>query len=368
MRIGLDARELQGRATGVGRYLRRLLEAWPAAGGDSVFAYFNGPAPSEQPSCGARLEARGLGARTARGLVWQELRLPAAARADRLDVFFAPAYACPLRLRVPRVTTVHDLSFFAIPHDFAPPDAARRRALVSLSVRASRRLVAVSDFTRRELAAFLPESAGKVVTIPHGADAGAASDLRERARAALGVRGPLLLSVGSILNRRRLPELLRAVARLVRRHPDLTLHVVGENRTHPRLDLARLRSELGLTHHVQLSGFLSDEELLLRYAAADLAVYLSDYEGFGIPVLEAMAHGLPVVTSARPATGEIFAGAARLVDPRDVGAIADALAALVSEPVEQARLVARGKALAAQYSWSDAALRTRAVLAEAAAS
>jgi glycosyltransferase involved in cell wall biosynthesis len=207
-----------------------------------------------------------------------------------------------------------------------------------------------------------------VVTIPHGADAGAASDLRERARDALGVHGPLLLSVGSILNRRRLPELLRAVARLVRRHPDLTLHVVGENRTHPRLDLARLRSELGLTHHVQLSGFLSDDELLLRYAASDLAVYLSDYEGFGIPVLEAMAHGLPVVTSARPATGEIFAEAARLVDPRDVGAIADALDALVSQPVEQARLAARGKTLAAQYSWSDAASRTRAVLAEAAAS
>jgi len=262
---------------------------------------------------------------------------------------------------------VHDLSFFAIPHDFAPHEAARRRALVGLSVRASRRLVAVSDFTRRELAAFLPESAGRVVTIPHGADA-ATPGLRERARDALGVRGPLLVSVGSILNRRRLPELLRATARLARRHPDVTLEVVGENRTHPRLDFARLVDELELARHVRLAGYLSDDELLLRYAAADLAVYLSDYEGFGIPVLEAMAHGLPVLTSSQPATGEIFAAAARLVDPGDVDAIAEALDALISDPDARAGLAARGKDLAAQYSWRDAASRTRAVLAEAAGS
>lgn len=365
MRIGLDARELQGRATGVGRYLQRLLEAWPPAG-DTVFAYFNGPAPRELPASPARLEPRGLGARPQRGLSWQELRLPAAAGPDRLDVFFAPAYACPLRLAVPRVTTVHDLSFFAIPQDFGPLDAARRRALVRLSVRASRRLVAVSDFTRRELAVFLPESDGRVVTIPHGADAGSDPGLRGSARERLGVRGPLLLSVGSILNRRRLPELLRAVARVARRHPDLTLEVVGENRTHPTLDLARLVEGLGLARRVRLSGYLADDALALRYAAADLAVYLSDYEGFGMPVMEAMAHRLPVVTSDRPATGEIFAGATQLVDPSDVWAIAHALDGLLRDPARRAELAARGAALAARHSWREAASRTRTLLAEAA--
>jgi glycosyltransferase involved in cell wall biosynthesis len=366
LRIGLDARELQGRATGVGRYLRRLLEAWPEASGDRVSAYFNGPPPRELPDSRASLELRGLGPRALRGLVWQELWLPAAARADRLDVFFAPAYACPLRLTLPRVTTVHDLSFFALPEDFTPLDAARRRALVRSSVRASRQIVAVSDFTRRELAAFLPESDGRVVTIGHGADTDVALPPRERAREALGVRGPLLLTVGSILNRRHLPELLRAVGRLARRHPGVTLDVVGENRTHPPLDLPRLVAELGLVRHVRLSGFLRDDELLLRYAAADLAVYLSAYEGFGIPVLEAMAHGLPVVTSERPATGEIFAGAARLVDPRDAGAIASTLDALLLDPAARADFAARGKALAAAHSWREAASRTRAVLEDAA--
>lgn len=368
MRIGLDARELQGHVTGVGRYLSRLLEAWPAAAGDTLLAYFNGLAPRELPRSPARVEPRGLGATPLRGLAWQELLLPAAARADRLDVFFAPAYACPLRLGLPRVTTVHDLSFFALPQDFTLLDAARRRWLVRRSLRVSRRIVAVSDFTRRELATLLPESAGRVVTIPHGADAGPEPLSRASARERLGIHGPLLLSVGSILNRRRLPELLRAVARLARARPGLTLEVVGENRTHPRLDLAHRIEALGLARQVRISGYLPEAELALRYAAADLAVYLSDYEGFGMPALEAMARGLPLLTSERPATGELFGAAAQLVDPSDELAIARALDALLSDPARRAELATRGRALAATYSWPQAASATRALLAEAAAS
>lgn len=364
MRIGLDARELQGHPTGVGRYLRGLLREWPESG-DRFVAYFNGPAPDALPP-GAAVEARPLGERTARGMVWQEWRLPAAAREDRLDVFFAPAYACPLRLNVPRVTTVHDLSFFALPHDFALRDAWRRRVLARASARASRRVLAVSEFTRREIAAWLPEVAGRIAVVPHGADTFPAVE-RDTARERLGVHGPYLLSVGSILNRRCLPELLRATALLARRHERLVLDVVGENRTQPRLDLSRVPEQLGVGENVRLSGFVGEPELAARYAAADAAVYLSEYEGFGMPVLESMAHGVPVVTSNRPATAEIFADAALLVDPRDVSAIAEAIDGLLRRPDERAALIARGRALAARHTWSQAARSTREVLLEAAA-
>ncbi len=125
MRVGIDARELGGRPTGVGRYLRSLLRRWPAPG-DELRLYFNGPAPAEPPPSPARLAVRATG-RAARGLVWQELELPRLAALDALDVFFSPAYSCPLRLDLPRVTAVHDVSFFHHPQDFAPPEAARRR-------------------------------------------------------------------------------------------------------------------------------------------------------------------------------------------------------------------------------------------------
>jgi glycosyltransferase involved in cell wall biosynthesis len=367
VRIGIDARELQGRPTGVGRYLRNLIGTWLRSTDDSLILYFNGPAPVDPVLDHPRVERRPLGDLPARGLVWQELRLPRAARRDRLNVFFAPAYSCPLSLAVPRVTTVHDMSFFSIPDDFSVGDALRRRVLVAMSLRASRHVIAVSDFTRREVLSRFPEMAGRITSILHGGnDDPSPAPPREASLAALAVRGPFLVSVGSILNRRRLPILLQAVALLRSRHPRILLDVVGENRTHPSLDLGALVSGFGLESHVRLLGFLSEEQLALRYAAADIAVYLSEYEGFGLPVIEAMARGVPVVTSIRPATGELFAEAAMLADPSDAVAVAGAIQQVLDQPGRAADLAARGRALVARLTWAKAAAATRDVLAAAA--
>lgn len=304
-----------------------------------------------------------------RGICWQERYLPAAARADRLDVFFAPAYSCPLRLDVPRVTTIHDLSFFSWPEDFGLVDAARRRLLVAASIGASARIIAVSDFTRREILARFPGARERVQTIPEGPPDGLPpAPSREAARQRLGVRGPLVLCVGSILNRRRLPVLLEAMRRLAQGATPATLHVVGDNRTHPRLDIPARVRRLGLEARIQLSGFVSDSALADRYAAADAFVFLSEYEGFGLPVLEAMTRGVPVVTSIRPATGEIFGEAALVVDPADPAAVAAALDGALHDDVLRAGLVARGQALSARFSWTAAAERTLALLREAARS
>ncbi len=135
----------------------------------------------------------------------------------------------------------------------------------------------------------------------------------------------MILTVGAILNRRPLPTLARAAGRLRHRWPELTLHVVGENRTRPPLDLNRVVDDAGMTGRVRLDGFVDDAALALRYAAADVAVFLSDYEGFGLPALEAMARGVPVVASRAPSLGEIFGEAALLVEPRDELAVADAI-------------------------------------------
>jgi glycosyltransferase involved in cell wall biosynthesis len=366
MNVGIDARELQGAPTGVGRYLRNLVRAWTRSG-DRLHLYFNGPAPADPVLEDAAVVARPLGSGRARGVWWQERLLPAAARADGLDVFFSPAYVCPLRLPTPRVTTVHDLSFFALPRDFTLRDGFRRRLLVAASVRVSRSVLAVSDFTRREIVARFPEAEAKTVAIPLGAD----HDLppapsHEEARARLGVNGPLLLVVGAIFNRRCLPDLLRAAASLRRRWPDLEVDIVGEDRTHPPLDIVGLLRGLGLEAHVRLSGFVGERALALRYAAADVAVVLSEYEGFGLPVLEAMVRGLPVVTSTAPALGELFGEAALLVDPHDVPAIAAAVDRVLSESDLRMRLAERGRALASRYSWAETARRTRDVLGEAA--
>jgi GT2 family glycosyltransferase/glycosyltransferase involved in cell wall biosynthesis len=314
-----------------------------------------------------RIEARPLGS-PARGLVFQERRLPPAVRDDRIDVFFAPAYTCPLALDRPRVTAVHDLSFFSLPEDFRVRDGVRRRLLVAASLRASTRILACSGFTRREIARHFPECAEKVLHVPLAAD----DDLlalppRDEARRRLDVRGPLVVTVGAILNRRCLPVLLRAMRSLARRSP-VVLDVVGENRTHPPIDFpARVRA-LGLEDRVRLSGFVSEAALADRYAAADAAVFLSEYEGFGLPALEAAARGVPLVVSDRPSLGEIFGKAALLVDPHDAPALTDAIADVLGVPELRARLIAAGHDLAARHSWTETARRTREALAAAAGS
>ncbi len=364
--VGIDGRELQGRPTGTGRYLRNLLRHWRDSP-DTLVVYFNGAAPDAELLRHPRVRVRALGSAPTSGLLWQERRLPAAAGGDGLDVFFSPAYSCPLSLPLPRVTAVHDLSFFSLPQDFTFRDGFRRRLLVARSLRVSRLVLACSDFTRREIASRFPDLADRVLTIPLGADDDlAAPPPREEARARLGVRGRFVLTVGAILNRRRLPELLRAIARLRRRFPDVELDVVGENRTHPRLDPGALARSLGLADQVRFSGFVDEAGLADRYAAADVAVFLSDYEGFGLPALEAAARSVPLVASQRPALGEILGDAALLVDPADEDAITGALARVLADDALRSDLRRRGRALAARYSWAQTAGRTRDALRRAA--
>ena len=363
----MDGRELQGSPTGTGRYLRNLLRVWGRDGRGSLHVYFNGPAPADDVLSSPAVRIRPLGQAAVRGVVWQERRLPPAALADGCQVFFSPAYSCPRRLPLPRVTAVHDLSFFSLPQDFTWLDGLRRRLGAQASLAVSAGVLACSDFTRREILGRFPGLEARVHHVPLGPD----DDLppapgRDEARARLGVSGPMVLAVGAILNRRRLPELLRAIAALRGEHPGLLLDVVGENRTHPRLDLRALAESLGLGGTLRLSGFVAETDLALRYAAADVACSLSDYEGFGLPALEALCRGLPLVASRRPCLGEVFGEAALLVEPSDVPGIAAALGRVLGDPLLRQDLLARGRALASRFSWQRTADLTWGVLESAA--
>lgn len=360
LRIGIDARELGERPTGTGRYLASLLEEW--IGRDDLRLHLF--THREDRTLGVwreRVAVTTLG--TSRGTWFEQVLLPRALRRTPLDVFFAPAFSCPVLTSVPRVTAVHDLSFFAFPDDFAWLEGLRRRLLVGASIRASTMVLTLSAFMRGEIAARFPYAAAKVRVVPLAAHpvtppAGVVTN---------DDQPPVLVSVGSLFNRRRMPELLAACAILRKRGVPFHLRVLGDNRTHPRWDGQTQAAALGLGDLVTFGGYAAEAERSALLGSATVALYLSRYEGFGLPALEALVSGIPLIVSDDRPLNELFGSAAAVVDAASPLHLAEGIAAVLGDQKRREDMRRRGLALASMFSWPACAEATLQALREAAA-
>jgi len=293
------------------------------------------------------------------------VQLPRVAAADHLDVFFAPAYTAPLRLGVPTVVTIHDLSYVAHPEWFALGDGARRRWVTRATAARARTIVTVSEFSKHEIVERLGVTDAKVRVVPQGIDAPRAFQTSGARRLQPG-SDPRLLYVGSIFNRRRVPDLIRAVAALARRRREVSLDLVGDNRTFPPQDIDAAIENHGMAGRVRWHRYVTDEALRDLYARARAFAFLSEYEGLGMTPLEALASGLPAVVLDTPASRESLEAAAIYVPANgDVPALALALeTALFDEPA-RARILDAAPAALAKYEWPRAARDTLAILEHA---
>jgi glycosyltransferase involved in cell wall biosynthesis len=167
-----------------------------------------------------------------------------------------------------------------------------------------------------------------------------------------------VLYVGSLLNRRHVPALVRAFRTVADRLPDARLAIVGENRTFPFEDPERVARELGIAGRVDMRAYVPDAELAGLYARAAAFAFLSTYEGFGLTPVEAMAAGVPVVTADTPVAREIYGNAAIYVDPGDTAAVAAALVRVMLDEGERARLLEAGAAVVGGMSWTETARAT----------
>ena len=363
MRIAVDARELAPKPTGVGRYLLEILKIWavdPAAADCEIVVCTPEPLPLHLGEGGARLRHAVL--QGAAGTAWEQLRLPFAIRGEA-DVLFAPAYSAPVLSPVPTVVTVHDVSFFAHPEWFAAREGLRRRWTCRLAAANAARVLTVSEFSKAEIVRWIGVPASRVTVAPNGLSA----PVRPRDPIARGGAAPLVLYVGSQLNRRHVPDLVRAFAPLLGADARARLVLVGENRSHPREDPMAVARDLGIAAAVESRSWVPDDELADLYGAATAFAWLSTYEGFGLPPLEAMAAGVPVVAYDTPVAREVYGTAAALVPPGRLEAVTAALLTLASDPQAwQARRDA-GLRHAAGFGWETAAARTLAALREAAA-
>ena len=347
MRIAVDARELQDRPTGVGRFLASVLAAWTDL-----------PEWQDHDVVLLAPDKRAPG-----GTLWEQFTLPSLVRRCGADVLFCPAYSGPIIPPVPMVVAIHDVSFAAHPEWFGWREGVRRRTIVRLAARAASRVVTISEFSKREIASHLGVPASSIVVAYPGVPTLETASRREDPDPS---PRRIVLFVGSIFHRRHIPELLEGFARLADARPDVDLHIVGDNRTSPRIDLAASVSAAGLNDRVTIQHYITDRELSAAYARASAFAFLSDYEGFGLTPLEAIAAGLPVLLLDTPVAREVFADSACYTATAAPALIARGLNTLLFDAGERRRLHDAGQRLLTRYSWTACARVILAALTESA--
>lgn len=374
MHVAVDGRELLGHRTGVGRYLAELVARWTRHRGlaDHRLTLVV-PADDEADAAEGLTGREGvvtdwLRVGAGRGTRWEQVTLAGAINRLRPDVLFAPAYSAPLFVRVPVVVSIHDVSFAAHPEWFHRREGARRRWLARLGARRARLVLTLSQFSRDEIVRHLGAPADRIRVIPAAADRHPALTDRDAATPSREptTREPLILFVGTIFNRRHLPDLIAAFGRLARARPDVHLVIVGENRTCPHQDLAEAAVASGATGRIGFARYVSEAALEDLYARARAFAFLSAYEGFGLPPLEALSRGVPVVALDTPVAREVLGDGAILVAAGDPDALTSALASAIDEGPVRDRLLAAAPAVVARYSWDRTATETFSALRDAA--
>jgi alpha-1,3-rhamnosyl/mannosyltransferase len=364
VRVALDARKL--RDFGIGTYIGELLAAFAELGCPEELVVYLPPGP---PDAVRLPDAAGIERRIERARPYSaaELwRLAWAVRRDRAQLFHAPHYVCPPWLSCPAVVTIHDLIHLRFPehrrHPLAPLYA---RVMLRLAVRRAAALITVSHATREELEVRLGAPRDRIHVIPNGVaprfrPAGDDAALAGRLEA-LGVRRPYWLFVGNPLPHKNLGGLLDAFAGLDREPGELVLAGIPPA---ARGAVERALAARELQRRVRVLAPLPVDSLPSLYQGATGLVCPWLWEGFGLPALEAMACGTPVIAAARGALPEVLSGAGVLVDPTNVDALREAMYNLASNEILRAALGAAGVSRASEFSWRAAAEATVAVYRE----
>lgn len=297
--------------------------------------------------------------------LWTHLRLGPTSWRTRPHVLFVPAHVVPL-LHPPTVVTIHDVGYRAFPETHT----ARRRLELELttrwSLRAARHVITISHATKRDLINWYGADPNRITVTHLGCSSIFTPPADPRAVAAitahygLGQR-PYLLYIGTVQPRKNLSRMIDALALTIAAGYDLDLVIAGK-RGWLSEPIARRAGELGITNRVHFTGFVADADLPALLAGALAFVFPSLYEGFGMPVVEAMACGTPVITSTSSSLPEIAGDAALLVDPLDTNAIAAAIMRLSDDDDLRATLRQRGLARARLFNWETCARQTLAVL------
>jgi glycosyltransferase involved in cell wall biosynthesis len=365
MRVGIDATYLlEPRKSGVETYTLNLVRALlPLPGRPETYLYAAGP--EAPPDAAALFEAadRRWVSRVSR--LWLRLRLPLALWLDAADVAHFPGTLLPAWLPCPAVTTFYDLARFHYPDLYDPSEQPIYEHAIPRSAERSAIVIAISEATKQDLMRFLSVPEPKIAVTPLGVDARfhPQTDARQTVAERFGLEAPYILAcVGSGHARKNLKAAVEAFDLLSAPGPRLVVVGAADRDAEALAAIERSPRREGIV----LLGHIPEADLPAVYSAAEVFCFPSLHEGFGLPVLEAMACGTPVVCSNTSSLPEVAGEAAVMVDPRDVGALAVAIDGLLQDPDARAVLREAGLARAREFTWERTARLTVAAYQQAA--
>lgn len=364
MRIGIDATALPLEPVGAGNYIVNLVQSLVKLGGEQKFVVFAQCSKQQlfdiPPS--ANLEwVLVSDSNPAVRLVWEQTVFPRLIRKSGVDLLHSLHYTRPIHLPCKSVVTFHDMTFFLFPNLHTRSKRLFFPLAIRLSARRADAIIADSENTRLDTIRLLPVSPGKIFAVPLGvnehyrpiADPNQLQAVREK----YDLPAQFILYVGLVEPRKNLPLLLNAYKISTQRGVDQPLVIVGRLGWRYQQVLREIE-ELGIKDKVHFTGYLPPQDLPMVYNLADVFVYPSIYEGFGLPPLEAMACGTPVITSAVSSMPEHVGDAGVLVPPNDLHALADAIQRLISDDSLRSHLAYQGPQQAANYTWDRTARET----------
>ncbi|MBN1306629.1 MAG: glycosyltransferase family 4 protein [Chitinispirillaceae bacterium] len=349
MRIGVDIKAFKNGKTGISRYLRNILDRLQKIDTNNDYVLFE-CTPSDYAVVNQRWK-KALLPWIFPGIFWQQCILPGHLKRSGIDILWAPEQICPILYKGTIFTTVHDLAALRFPGSCQRSNLLIQKYLFPRSVRHSTLLLPVSDYVGRELHTFYPElvDPDQIITVSNGSP-----DWEYRHEVAAGTKKPFLFFAGNREPRKNLVRLIDAMEILLREGTPVELHLAGPPGWKSR-DLHERIAESPARGSIRFLGYLSEEELKECYRTCAAVVYPSLYEGFGLPLLEALCMGARVVTSRGTVMEEIAGPAAHYFDPFDSRDIAAAIRATLEAPPPNADELRLFRTVLDTYSWEASA-------------
>ena len=371
MKIAIDARSLEENKTGVGRYLENLLKMWRERKDAEFILYFKDSIPDISDADKNYLENDNFILKRldnpfgfSSNFFFQHFLLPYNLKKDGIDFFFSPFYLRPFFCGVKSAIVLHDISYEAHPEWFDKKSQFVLRTLSKISAHRADLIFTVSNYSKSEIIKYYKIALDKIIVTPLAADSGFGKESDEKdvdeIKKKLGL-SRFVLNLGTIFTRRRVSEIVDGFEKFLEGDKSFQLLIVGKNATFPFIDIDRKIEEANKRFggkKIIRVDFVSEKELISLYGGCEGVIYLSDYEGFGLPVIEAQSFGKPVITSRNSSLVEVGGDSVEFVEENEPGCISRSFHRVLGNREHQEELIVRGRENIKRFSWQKAADET----------